>query len=93
MWVQNLILEKKIMDIKIQDIEVLENKILKIFFSNNIIKNFDCKEIIDRKNYYTLNNEVFFNSVKIDKSKRFIYWNDEIDICENELWTKGVLEI
>ena len=77
------------MDIKIQNIEVLEDKILKIFFSNNIIKTLDCKNIMDRESYYTLNNEAFFNSVKVDKSKRFIYWNDEIDICENELWTKG----
>ncbi|CDH46826.1 MAG: DUF2442 domain-containing protein [Candidatus Competibacteraceae bacterium] len=37
-----------------------------------------------------LKNSAFFKNVRVDQGGYAVYWNDEIDISEYELWTHGI---
>ena len=76
---------------KIKHIEVLEEKYLKVLFSNGTTKKFNINIVSSRPNYETLQNPSFLRNFKLDPTGYSVYWNDQIDICENELWEKGEL--
>ena len=71
---------------KIKNIIPNDNFTLLITFDNGIKKiyNFSQKFIDDR--YQLLKNLAFFKSVQIEPGGYGLYWNDNIDISENELW-------
>lgn len=71
---------------KIKHINTDDNYRLLITFDNSIKKiyNFSQKFIDDR--YQLLRNLAFFKSVQIEPGGHGLYWNNDIDISENELW-------
>lgn len=74
---------------KIKYINADDNYRLLITFDNGIKKiyNFSQKFIDDR--YQLLKNLAFFKSVQIEPGGYGLYWNDDLDISENELWEKS----
>jgi hypothetical protein len=74
---------------KIKHINADDDYRLLITFDNGIKKiyNFSQKFIDDR--YQLLKNLAFFKSVQIEPGGYGLYWNDDIDISENELWEKS----
>ena len=71
---------------KIKYINADDNYRLLITFDNGIKKiyNFSQKFIDDR--YQLLKNLTFFKSVQIEPGGYGLFWNEDLDIFENELW-------
>lgn len=76
---------------KIKSASALEDLTLKVEFRNGVVKLFNLKNVVDRPNYQLLKNFTFFKNLKVSSDGYSIYWNDEIDICENEIWQKGTI--
>lgn len=60
-----------------------------VVFENNITKLYDAEPLFDREVFSPLRNPAFFRAVKVDSGGYAVYWNEDIDLSENELWSKG----
>lgn len=80
------------LNIKIIDVKALDNFILHVVFNNGIKKSYDVKQLFyrfpDMFEPFKYNPAIFKN-VKIDCGGCGIYWNEDIDISEFELWENG----
>jgi len=47
--------------------------------------------LFDREHFERLKNISYFKSAKVDPGGYGISWDDDCDLSENELWTKGEL--
>ena len=74
---------------KIKSVHAEDDLHLIVEFDNSIIKNYDCRQIINRHEFQPLRNKAFFRSVAVDSGGYGVSWNDDIDISEYELWTNG----
>lgn len=75
---------------KIKNVTPIENYFLLITFNNGITKKYDMKNWFSHESFQYLKNQTLFNLVKVDIGGYGISWNDEIDLSEYELWTKGI---
>jgi hypothetical protein len=75
---------------KILSVQPLENKRLRVKFIGGAEKIYDCSPLLHLEVFQILNNEAFFKAVKVDPGGYGISWNDDVDLSEYELWTKGV---
>ena len=75
--------------LKIKSVYAKNNLHLIVRFENNIVKQYDCHQIMHRPEFKPLKNKAFFRSVKVDAGGYGVSWNDDIDISEYELWNKG----
>ncbi len=66
-----------------------DSNTLLIEFDNSITKNYDIRRVIDREMFMPLRNYSLFKNVQIDSGGYAVFWNENIDICEYELWTNG----
>jgi hypothetical protein len=74
---------------KIQSAEVLNENYIRIVFSNGESKRFNINLVTSRPNYDSLKNYSYLKNIKVDPSGCSIYWDDYVDLCENELWNNG----
>ncbi|MBC8527425.1 MAG: DUF2442 domain-containing protein [Candidatus Cloacimonetes bacterium] len=74
---------------RIKSVKALDNYLLLITFDNNVIKKYNCKEKFKDPLFSILKNKVFFKSIKVDPGGYGVSWNDELDLSEYELWTRG----
>jgi hypothetical protein len=76
---------------KINSAKAIDDHTLLIEFDNSARKIYDVTSLLDKEMFYPLRNSAFFRNVQIDKGGYAIFWNDDIDISEFELWTHGNL--
>ncbi len=74
---------------KIKSVKALDNYLLLVTFDNNITKKYNCKNKFKNPLFYILKNKAFFKSIKVDPGGYGVSWNDELDLSEYELWSKG----
>lgn len=67
-----------------------EDLILEVEFNNGIIKEYDCKQLLDDEVYQDLLSPYLFMQVAVDCGGHAIAWNSEVDISEVELWENGI---
>jgi len=75
---------------RIQSVEPLNEKRLVVTFVNGVQKIYDCQEILRLDRFQPLTNDALFKSVQVDVGGYGISWDDEIDLSEFELWTRGI---
>jgi hypothetical protein len=75
--------------IKIKSVNAKKDFHLIVRFENNIVKEYDCHQIMHRDEFKPLKNKAFFRSVKVDSGGYGVSWNENIDISEYELWNRG----
>lgn len=75
---------------RIRSVEPLSEKRLVVTFVNGVQKIYDCQEILRLDRFQPLTDDTFFKSVVVDVGGYGISWDDEIDLSEDELWTRGV---
>ena len=75
---------------KITSVQVLENKKLLVKFENDVVKIYDCTQLLGIDMFQVLKNDAFFKLVKVDAGGYGISWSDDADLSEYELWTNGV---
>ena len=74
---------------KIKSVTPIDDFHLIILFENDVEKEYDCHQILDRSEFKPLLNKAFFRSVKVDTGGYGISWNENIDLSEYELWMNG----
>ena len=75
---------------RILSIQPQENKKLLVKFANGVGKLYDCTPLLSRDMFWSLKNDAFFKSVRVDAGGYGMSWNDEIDLSEDEIWINGV---
>ncbi|MBU0715768.1 MAG: DUF2442 domain-containing protein [Verrucomicrobia bacterium] len=74
---------------KVETVNPLRGKRLRVRFNNGKEKIFDCHALLNKTPFTAFKNESFFRGVKVDAGGYGISWSDNIDLSESELWTKG----
>ena len=70
-------------------VEARENYILRLWFEDGSVKDFDCREIFNDKPFEPLKDRFFFAQAHVFADT--IAWNDEIDIAPEYLYEHGKL--
>ena len=73
---------------RVKDVVPTDNFELLLTFNTGEKKIFDAKTLFQYPMYAPLKNIAFFKLVKADDM--CVYWNDEIDICPDELYALSV---
>lgn len=76
---------------KINSVEALDNHTLLIEFDNLTKKVYDVTPLLEKEMFAALKNSAFFKNVRVEKGGYAVFWNEEIDLSEYELWTHGKL--
>lgn len=74
----------------IKYVEPLSNHRLFLIFDNGVIKLYSLDERLKTPAFQSLKDETLFNKVHIGSGGYGLVWNDELDLSEYELWTKGI---
>ena len=74
---------------KIVKVETKDEYIIVVKFDNNDVVEYDLKPKLEEKTFEPLKDKIFFSTIKIDNGGYGISWDDEIDLSEYEVWTKG----
>jgi hypothetical protein len=74
---------------KIKKVEVLEDYLLRVFFDNKEIKIYDFKPNFKYEMFSQLKDYSIFKNVVVDIGGYGISWNDDCDLSEYELYTRG----
>lgn len=74
---------------KILSVIPLENYQLRVTFTNHITKRYDCSDILTHPAFSLLHDPAIFRTVQVDQGGYGVFWNDEMDISESELWLHG----
>jgi hypothetical protein len=69
----------------------IEKQSIYVLFQNNSVKKYDITPLLGKEQYEKLKNLSYLKSVKVDSGGYGISWDDDCDLSENELWTKGML--
>ncbi len=74
---------------KIVSIGAISSTQLLVRFDNAVEKVYDASPLLSLPQFQLLRNPVFFRAVRVDPGGYGISWNDDIDLSEYELWTRG----
>jgi hypothetical protein len=74
---------------RIQSVQTVDDHILIVEFKDHQKRKYDITSLLDKEMFSPLKNPAFFRNVQVEKGGYAIYWNDEIDISEHELWIHG----
>ncbi len=74
---------------KIESVEALAGKKLKVTFGTGDIRIYDCRPLLKEESFKPLQDEALFRSVKAEEHGYAVVWNDEIDLSESEIWIHG----
>lgn len=75
---------------KIESVTPLPDRNLSVRFVGGETKVYDCRPLLEREPFSSLQNESFFRQVKVDVGGYGVSWNDSIDLSESELWINGM---
>jgi len=74
---------------KINDVVPVRPYTIRVRFSNGIVKEYDCRHLLERPAFGLLENQAFFRLVHVDTGGYGVSWNSDIDLSEYELWING----
>jgi hypothetical protein len=74
---------------KIRSAKAIDDHTLLIEFDNLARKTYDVTPLLGKEMFLPLINASFFKNVQIDKGGYAVFWDENIDLSEYELWTHG----
>ena len=74
---------------KISSAEAIDDHTLLVEFDNSSKKLYDIRPLLEKEGFFPLKNFGFFKNVQVETGGYAVFWNDEIDLSEHELWTHG----
>lgn len=74
---------------KIRCAKVISDRILRVEFTNQTIKDYDISPLLEKSMFAPLKQPAFFKSFSIEAGGYGVVWNEDIDISEYELWQNG----
>jgi hypothetical protein len=75
---------------QIYQAEAVNDTTLVVEFTNHEVKEYNICYLLDNPMFAPLKQPAFFKSFQVESGGYGIVWNEDIDISEYELWTKGV---
>ena len=76
---------------KICRAEVISDRILRVEFTNQAIKDYDISPLLEKPMFAPLRQPAFFKSFSIEAGGYGVIWNEDIDLSEYELWRNGTI--
>lgn len=70
--------------------KVLKDYSLLVKFSNGEIRQYDVSRLLDNPMFARLKNPTFFRNFQVETGGYALFWNEDIDISEYELWHNGI---
>jgi hypothetical protein len=77
---------------KVKSVEAIQNKRLRVIFTNGATRLYDCTPLLDLEAFRFFADDAFFRNVHADKHGYGVVWNDKVDLAESELWLHGTAE-
>lgn len=74
---------------RIKSVLPQDDHLLIVEFDNDAKRLYDVAPLLTRAAFQALRDPTFFRAVKIDIGGYAIYWDENIDLSENELWVNG----
>ncbi|MBN3896522.1 MAG: DUF2442 domain-containing protein [Nostoc sp. NOS(2021)] len=75
---------------RIHQAKAIDDTTLVIEFTNQEVKKYDVRHLLDTPMFSPLRQPAFFKNFKVEQGGYGIVWNEEIDLSEYELWKNGV---
>ncbi len=75
---------------RIKSVKSLGERRLLVTFVNGVQKVYDCHGLMHLASFQMLKNETFFKTVVVDAGGYGIFWNDDVDLSEYEVWNNGI---
>jgi hypothetical protein len=76
---------------RIQEAKAIDDTTLVIEFTNQEVKKYDIRHLLETPMFAPLRQPALFKNFKVEPDGYAIVWNEEIDISEYELWKNGVI--
>jgi hypothetical protein len=77
---------------KIQSVQALPGKKLRVTFVNGGIRLYDCRPLLKEEPFKALQDDALFHLARAEEHGYGVIWNDEIDLAESEVWLHGRTE-
>lgn len=74
---------------RVNSVEPLAGRRLLVRFANGEGRIYDCGPLLQEDSFAPLADEALFMQVRPDDHGYGVVWNDELDLAESELWSKG----
>lgn len=74
---------------KIRSAKAIDDHTLLIEFDNRQQKKYDITPLLQKEMFFPLKNRALFKAVQVEQGGYAIFWTENIDISEYELWTGG----
>ena len=74
---------------KIISVQPIDDHTLIVDFENQQRRKYNVIPLLEKEMFAPLKNSALLKNVRVDKGGYAVYWNDEIDISEYELWIHG----
>lgn len=68
----------------------MRGKRLLVTFNDGTMKVYDCRPLLETREFEALKEEWLFRTVQADGGGYGVSWGEDIDLSESELWEKGV---
>lgn len=75
---------------RIYKVKAIDDTTLMIEFTNQEIKRYDIRPLLETSTFSLLRQPAFFKNFRVEPGGYAIVWNEEIDLSEYELWKNGV---
>jgi hypothetical protein len=76
---------------KVIKVEVVSPLKLQLLFDNGELRLYDISNLVLKSPFDRLLNFDLFKQVKVDEHGYGIYWNDNLDLAESELFSKSII--
>ena len=74
---------------KIYSVKTIDNHTLLVEFDNCEKRKYDITPLLESEVFFPLKNPAFFKNAQIEQTGYAVFWNEDIDISEYELWVHG----
>lgn len=74
---------------KLVSVRILEDYVLLVEFTNQIYRKYDVRPLLSLPMFAPLQSLALFRSFRIEAGGHGLVWNEEIDVSEYELWSRG----
>ena len=74
---------------KIQSAQAIDGHTLLVEFDSLETKHYDISPLLGKEMFAPLRNPAFLRNVQVERGGHAVYWNEDIDLSEYELWSKG----
>lgn len=70
--------------------QVIDSHTLMIEFTNQEVKQYDVRHLLENPVFAPLRQPAFFKAFEVEPGGYGIVWNEDLDLSEYELWKNGV---